>query len=396
MTVSRRIPPLAIAALAFLLAAVPARALQSLDAKLSPYLDSHGLPALAAAVAVRGEIVAAGAVGARRAGTDIPVTLADKFHIGSDTKAMTALLAAMLAEEGRLAWNSTPASIFPELARDMDAGFAAVTLDRLLSHSAGVPPDGPELGELLDQAAKQDGNLDQLRRFIVAQAGRKPLAFAPGTRFAYSNLGYMTAGAMIERAGGKTWEELIVERVFAPLGLATAGLGCQASLGRVDAPLGHLLAGGKPEPVLAGINCDNPDFMGPAGVAHMSILDFARWAAWNAGEGARGPALVKPETLRKLHAPVIGVPDGQNAAPGTKKPEDLYALGWGVVTVDFIPHPVLQHGGSNMKNLAHIWVDPERDFAVVLATNIAGEKANEALIRMARDLFAVYAPTPGK
>jgi CubicO group peptidase (beta-lactamase class C family) len=79
---------------------------------------------------------------------------------------------------------------------------------------------------------------------------------------------------MIERMGGKTWDQLITERVFAPLGLETSGLGCQASLGKIDAPLPHVVVNGNAQPYLAGPNCDNPPIIGPAGIAHMSILDL--------------------------------------------------------------------------------------------------------------------------
>src|SRR5512147_3235278 len=76
-----------------------------LDGVLQPYRERFGLPAVAAAVARGGAVVTAGAVGTRRHGTDAPVTRDDRFHLGSDTKAMTALIAAMLVEEGRLRWD---------------------------------------------------------------------------------------------------------------------------------------------------------------------------------------------------------------------------------------------------------------------------------------------------
>src|SRR3954466_4478001 len=88
----------------------------SLDSVLQPYLARHDLPALAAAVVKNGEIIASGAVGTRRAGTNSPVTIDDRFHIGSDTKAMTALIAAMLVEGGKIRWTSTVGEVFPELA----------------------------------------------------------------------------------------------------------------------------------------------------------------------------------------------------------------------------------------------------------------------------------------
>ncbi|MFL5093395.1 MAG: serine hydrolase, partial [Xanthobacteraceae bacterium] len=80
---------------------------QSLDAQIEPVRVKYGLPALAAAVVKKGEIVAAGAVGVRVYGTNIGVTIDDRFHLGSDTKAMTATLAGIFVDGGKLRWTST-------------------------------------------------------------------------------------------------------------------------------------------------------------------------------------------------------------------------------------------------------------------------------------------------
>lgn len=369
----------------------------SLDATLDPYLTRYDLPALAAAVVRDGRVIAAGAVGTRRAGAAIPVTIDDRFHLGSDTKAMTALLVAMLVEEGKLRWDSTVAEVFPELTQHMDAGLRGVTLVQLLSHTSGVAADNQAFSDLLVKSATQDGNLDEMRYWLVREWSPQPLASQLGTTFAYANMNYVIVGAMIERISGRTWDELITERVFAPLDLRSAGLGAPASLGRVDAPLGHQVIDGKTKAFLAGPNGDNPPILGPAGIAHMSVLDFARWGGWNAGQGKRAPQLVQVETLQKLHTPVITMPAKPDAPPGTP-PGGAYALGWGQLAVDWAPEPLLFHGGSNGKNLAYIWVEPSRDLAMVMMTNISGPRADEALRAVSAELYKRYAtaevPTP--
>lgn len=367
----------------------------SLNSFLVPYLSKYELPAIAAAVVKDGIIVAAGASGVRRAGTRTPVTINDRFHIGSDTKAFTALLAAMLVEEERLAWHTTIAEVFPELAEKMNPGVARITIEQLLSHTSGIPSDNEEIFNMYREAMAQEGNLDEMRYSLTKEWVKKPLAFPAGSQFAYSNMGYTIAGAMIERRAGRTWDELIIERIFVPLRLKTAGLGPQASLGKIDAPLGHAVIDGKMKAFLSGPNGDAPSLIGPAGIAHMSILDFARWASWNAGEGRRKPCLVKVETLRRLHTPVITMPAKIDAPPGTP-PGGKYCLGWGELTVDWAPKPLLYHGGSNGMNLAHIWIDKENDFTMVLATNIGGKKADEALRAVARELYKRYVKKPGK
>ena len=188
----------------------------------------------------------------------------------------------------------------------------------MLSHTSGIPSDNETHEKLLLQSYAQEGlNLDELRYWLVKELVQQPLQSPPGTKFAYANMGFVLAGAMLERVAGASWEELVATRVFDPLGLKTAGFGPQSSPGRVDAPLGHKAQpDGTLKPMLAGPNGDNPAVLGPAGTVHLSILDFAGWAGWNAGEGRREPALVRPETLRKLHTPVIDMPPRPDAKPG--------------------------------------------------------------------------------
>jgi CubicO group peptidase (beta-lactamase class C family) len=380
----------ALVATALFYAAGLASAQDALDAMLAPFLARYELPAFAAAVVKDGSVTAVGAVGTRKAGANIPVMVNDRFHLGSDTKAMTALLAAMFVEAGKLRSESTVAEVFPELAEQMHPGLRRVTLEQLLSHRSGIPSDNDAFGDLLAKAMSQDGNLDELPYWLVHQWSTQPLASQPGTTFAYANMNYTIVGAVIERVGGQTWDELITERVFTPLGLRSAGLGPQATLGKIDAPLGHAVLGGRTKAFLAGPNGDNPPIIGPAGIAHMSVLDFACWAGWNAGEGKRGPQLVRPATLKKLHTPVISMPEKKEAAPGTPA-RGGYALGWGVLAVDWGPEPLVHHGGSNQKNLAHIWLEPARDVAMVLVTNTGGAKADEALLTLAPELYAKFA-----
>lgn len=362
----------------------------SLEVILEPYLDRHDIPALGAAVVRDGKVLAMGVVGTKAAGREIPVTTGDRFHIGSDTKAMTALLAAMYVEAGKLRWNSTVEEVFPELKKNLAAGWGQVSLEGLLSHTSGISADDERFGKLL-QGSFEQGDLDlkELRYWMVSRFLTEPIAAAPRKQFAYSNMGYMIAGAMIERVAGRSWEELMLERIFVPLRLRSAGFGPQSTVGTVDAPLPHRIIDGKAKPMLAGPNADNPLVLGPAGTVHMSLQDFARWAIWNLGRGKRGPGLVRVETLAKLTTPVVDIPPGKDAAPGTPS-GGRYALGWGEREYPWAKGPFLCHAGSNGMNLAHIILDPKRDFGMVLMTNIGGKKADEAFRNLAEELYRRY------
>ena len=208
----------------------------------------------------------------------------------------------------------------------------------------------------------------------------------PGAEFHYANLGYLIAGAMIETAFAMSWEELIVNRIYAPLGLRTAGLGPQATTGRYDAPIGYQIDGEAITPMPWGPPADVPPVVGPAGAAHMSVLDFARWAGWNAGGGKRGPALVKPETLDRIRRAHISTGKIPNPRPGTPQ-EGEYAMGWGLVKFDWTPTPVLTHNGSNSMNFAKILVDRDKDLGVVVVTNFPEKQAEAAASEAQETLY---------
>ena len=363
-----------------------------LTATLEPVRLRFGLPALAAATVRAGQLRSSGACGVRALGTTVPVTVQDRFHLGSDTKAMTALLCGMAVEAGKLRWDSTLGEVLGSVIPGLNPKLAVVTLEQLLSHSAGIPSDTEEMKKLYYNIDAFDYNLTPLRvRMISAWKGNAPIT-TPGTAFHYANFGYLMAGAMLERATATPWEELITRRIFEPLKLTSAGLGAQATPGKLDAPVGHSIGDdGTVTPMYWGAAADLPPAVGPAGNAHMSVLDFATWAAWNAGGARRGPALVKPETLARIqrgHVDTGKIPD---AKPGTPA-EGRYALGWGVVKWPSMKNPVLQHNGSNSLNLAKVLIDPVADLAITVLTNYPGPKAEDACSEVMLALYRAALP----
>lgn len=340
-----------------------AGACDDLTPTLNPVLEESGLPALAAGAVKGGRVVAAGAVGLRMVGSPQNVTVDDKFHIGSCTKAMTSTLAGMFVEAGKLKWSSTIAGVFPERREKIHDDFRKVTLEMLLRHRAGLPHDGPSYGKPRTLITEQ--------RLAYMDA---VLAKSPPNKidtYNYSNAGYIIAGAMLERVSGRAWEELMRQRLFRPLEMTSAGFGVPMTARQADQPWGHELRDGRFVPRYG----DNHPALGPAGTVHCAIKDYLKFAAFHASLAARPAGLLKRSTCEKLH----------------EAPPDDYALGWGVTKRDWARGTALTHAGSNGLNYFVVWVAPNLDFALAVATNAAGDKAPGVLDKIAGTLVQKYA-----
>jgi CubicO group peptidase (beta-lactamase class C family) len=326
-----------------------------LSGALEVIRKKHDLPALAMVVVKDGRICDRAAVGVRKMGDPAVVTTNDVFHIGSCTKPMTATLTAMLIEDGKLNWNTTITELFPELAARMDKQYGAVTVEQLLTHRGGVPAAPPPAAWKL--AREEKGTPTQQRREFVEAVLSQPPEATPGTKMIYSNQGYAIIGAALEKLTGTPWETLIAERLFRPLHMDSAGFGHPGKAGAVDEPWGHTRELSSIVPKQE----DNPPAIAPAGRIHCSLDDLARFAIFHL-QRSRAGAPLKPETLVKLHTP----PTGGN-----------YACGWVVVKRNWAGGNALMHNGSNTMWYLVMWLAPEKNFSVVVATNIAGPDAQQ-------------------
>jgi CubicO group peptidase (beta-lactamase class C family) len=338
-----------------------------IDGLLEPIRQKYNVPALASAIVTGQGLETIGAVGVRKVGTNIAVTVGDQWHLGSDTKAMTATLIGALVEEGKLKWEMTIEEAFPELVSLMSPALKKVTILQLLSHRAGLPANLPWA------FVPNKGTIREQRLAALKMATSAKLVSEPGAKFFYSNLGYVIAGTMAEKAANTSWEELMKNMVFEPLGMKSVGYGGVGTPGQIDQPWGHMPDG---KPVQAnGPDVDNPPVLGPAGRVHCTLADWAKFIA-DQLRGARGEkALLKPDTYKKLQTPPFG---------------GDYALGWLVTDRGWGGGAVLTHAGSNNMNLAVVWMAPLRDFAVLVVTNQGGEAAAKACDEAASALIQLH------
>ncbi len=279
-----------------------------ISAELEVVRAKNKLPACAAAVIEGGRITAIGATGLRRVDRDVRVTRDDLWHIGSCTKTMTAILVGMLVDAGKLRWDMTVPEALPGVP--CDPAWKKVTIEHLVTHRSGVPQMSRAEWRTLDVGK---GTQREQRAAFAKRLLANPTTEAPGN-FSYSNSGYGLLGAIIERAADSDYEELMRVKIFAPLGLKTAGFGAPATPGKIDQPWGHYRDGDQLTPASPVPENQFPPALAPAASVRLSLTDFAHFAAWvSSGE----PKLVTAETFSHLQTP----PDGSSYAGGVWKTE---------------------------------------------------------------------------
>lgn len=335
------------------------------DGNLEHYLDSirnlNDLPALGVIVVEGDDILESAVAGVRVYGSSVRATIQDQWHIGSLTKSMTSMLAGVLIEDGLLDWGTTVGDVYPELDSTTHSDIKSIRLDELLSHTSGMTVELLDVGLPWDEIIDFTATLDVQRYQAVSALLTLPPTQPRGT-YAYSNAGYLVAGAMLERVGGSSWEELISEELFVPLGMTSTGFGAPGTPASTDQPWGHIRGGDEWQSMDPGSSeADLPPVIGPAGTVHTSLTDYAAYLqSYLAGVGGASN-LVSSSTYAKLTEPMHGTSS---------------ALGWVVNDGNLI------HDGSNERWVAFAAVNPDQNTALFIVTNSYGENSYKGVYEM--------------
>ncbi len=325
--------------------------------------QSERVPALGVVLVGAGQILELAAAGKRSADATAPVTVDDRWHIGSLTKSMTATLAGVLIDQSLIEWTTTPLDVWPELDAVMHPGFRDVTLRSLLAHTSGMKRADVAPERYHDAAP---GSAMEKRRAWAAEL----LAEAPAStagREAYSNGGFVVAAAMLETRTGTPWETLLAQQVFAPLAMNGSGYGAPGTAGLLDQPLGHWDGGTGFDAVPPGPDADNPAVLGPAGTVHATLGDYGRFMLAHLAAAQGLPGIATANTFEALRTPVA---DG--SAPA-----------WGVSDAEpWANGPVLGYAGSNLRWYAVVRIAPGLDGGALIVVNAGGVGAERAIDRL--------------
>lgn len=307
---------------------------------LSEIVNDGKAPGMIAAIASSKGVIAIGSAGERKAGSGIAFTTNDVVHLGSCGKAMTATMLATLVAEGKLSWDTKLIEAIPELKNRIHTDYHKITLWQLLTHRAGIPKNPTDEGAFSSKEIKK-------RRLAILEDNFKSPATYEIDKFHYSNFGYMIAACMAEQMTGLSWEVLMKQRLFDPLGMSTAGFDNPNISKSTAQPWGHHKYVWKWWPSESYYE----EAGGPAGSVYCSIAD---WAKFLSLQLTNENPILERKYLNKLIEPV-----GSH----------YYAGGWGVAEHTWAKGITLNHAGSNEIWYASVLVTPKLDRAFVVATN---------------------------
>jgi CubicO group peptidase (beta-lactamase class C family) len=294
-----------------------AQATSAISDKASSYvrdeMQRQHIPGLALLVARGGKIVQAEGFGLANVELQVPVKPETVFQSGSVGKQFTATAVMMLVEEGKVGLDDPLTKYFP----DAPSSWKEVTVRELLSHTAGFG-DYPE---------KFDFRKDWTEAELLKLVEGIPLAYPPGTKWEYSNLGYLTLGILIHRVTGEFYGDFLQQRIFHPLGMETTRIISEADI-VPNRAAGYRLVKGE---------LKNQEWVAPMvnttadGSLYFSILDLAKWDAALYTE-----KLLKPSSFDQMWTPAK-LKSGQPNKAG-------YGFGWAIG--DRHGRHVISHDGA--------------------------------------------------
>jgi CubicO group peptidase (beta-lactamase class C family) len=341
----------------FVFCAVPSFGQDAIATKVDEFIraemQKQKIPGVSLAVVKDGQIVYVKGYGFANVEHHVPVKPETVFQSGSIGKQFTAAAVMMLVEEGKINLEDKISKYFA----DAPETWKNITVRHLLTHTSGMG-DYPR-----DFDLRADYNEDELYKKIKAA----PLTFQTGEKWAYSNLGYVTLGILINKVSGKFYGDFLQERVFKPLGMTTARVINEADI-IPNRASGYRLVKGE---------IKNQEWVSPSvnttadGALYLTVYDMAKWDA-----ALNGDKLLKKTSLDQMWTPVK-LNDGKTHP---------YGFGWLLSEIN--GKRIIEHGGAWQGFKAFIARYPDEKLTVIVFANLI--HANEA--KIAHGVAAIYNP----
>jgi CubicO group peptidase (beta-lactamase class C family) len=332
---------------------------QKVDTYVNGEIRSEKIPGLALAVIRDGKIIKAQGFGFSNVELNVPVKPETVFQTGSVGKQFTATAVMMLVEEGKVSLDDKITKYFPE----SPAAWKDITVRHLLTHTSGIPDYGSESKKMVDL------HVDYTEDKLVRRFTEFPLDFPPGSKWSYSNSGYVILGVLIHRVSGKFYGDFLEDRVFHPLHMDATHIISEADI-VPNRSAGYRLVKGE---------LKNQEWVAPKlnttadGALYTNILDMAKWDA-----ALTQQTLLKKSSYQEMYTPVR-LNDGKTYA---------YGFGWAIGTSN--GHPLIEHSGSWQGFHMSFSRYPTDKLSVVVFTNLDSEHSNP--IKIGHEVAAIYLP----
>ena len=338
--------------------------LERVDAIADRTFAGWHVPGLAYGIVRDGELVHSRGIGTLRVGEEATPTTSSVFRIASMTKSFTAATVLLLRDEGRLRLDDAIATHVPELAsvRLPTADSPPITIRHLLTMTAGFPTDDPW--------GDRQQSLD-LTAFSELLRGGLSFAWAPGTRFEYSNLGYGILGRLITNVAGREYREVVRERLLEPIGMTSSGY-LEEEIEPARLARGYVWRDGRffEEPM------DGYGALASMGGMFTTVEDLTRWVAgfqnaWPPRDDPEGGHPLSRASRREMQQPMVPA-DLRLSAASTDAVPDVESLhyGFGLFQVDDVRlGRIVGHAGGYPGFGSHMRWHPASGLGVIALAN---------------------------
>ena len=334
-----------------------------LDSVVKAEMERQRVPGLAVAVVKDGRVVKVAGYGFASVEHRVPVTPETMFQTASVGKQFTAATVMVLVEDGKIALSDPITKYLPEAPKS----WRGITIRHLLTHTSGIPDYATETFDLRRDYSEND---------LVRLAFNLKSEFAPGSRWNYSNTGYVLLGIIVRKASGQFWGDVLRNRVFLPLGMKTARVITEEDI-VPNRAAGYRLVHGE----IKNQEWINPTLNTTAdGSLYVSVLDLIAW-----DQGLRAKAVLKPQSWEQVFEPV-------RLNSGRSYP---YGFGWQLTEI--AGQKVERHGGGPWQGFT-CYVARYRgdDLSIVVLANLAQAEPERFVDRIAAVFNPEFAPKEPK
>jgi CubicO group peptidase (beta-lactamase class C family) len=351
-------------ALLALLVFQPALFAQTLEERLKE-IDEYAaragrdwkVPGFSVAVVKDDKVVFVKGYGVRELGRPEPVDRDTLFAVASNTKAFTSAALATLVDEGRLRWDDPVTKHLPYFQLYDPYVTREMTVRDLLSHRSGLATFGGDL--LWYETTYPREEVIRRVRFL------KPVHGFRG-RYGYQNIMFTAAGEIVPAVTGRSWDDYVREKFFAPLGMTRSNTTYRQLMGSQNVATPHNEVGGR----VRAVKYSNVDAAGGAAVINSTAAEMAEWVRLQLGRGAyQGRRIFSPAASREMwtpHTVVSGVSETAERFNPTVH-FNLYGLGWALS--DYRGRKVVTHSGGLDGMTSRVALMPEENLGVVVLTN---------------------------